>query len=109
MTRPTACTTSTVEFLALKKMTASRFGTSMPSARQRALVRILHSSSATASPSQAIFRARASEGMLPSTWSSSHLSGSSSGSSSVYLSTIWVNASAMVLEALMVEQKPTAL
>ena len=69
MTRPTAWTTSTLERLGEKKITASSDGTSTPSARQRALVRMRHSPGSEASASQSSFLSRSLESMEPSTWS----------------------------------------
>ena len=59
-------------------------------------------------PSHEMLRERASAGMLPSTCLSAHLSGRSSWPSSAYFSMVWANASVMVLESLIVLQKPTA-
>ena len=68
MTRPTACTISTFDLRELKKSTASRLGTSIPSDKHRTFVKIRHS---TALFSHESFCWRTSVLIVPSTCSAS--------------------------------------
>jgi len=71
MTRPTDCTTSTTESRGFRKMAQSRAGTSTPSERHLALVRMRHSFSSLAALalSHESFWLRSTTFMVPSTCS----------------------------------------